>query len=67
MDKTENVLIERPTECPLRKYNNGHVNMKDKFYCQLIKRFGTCHCPSSTEFPDACQLADQNITIMRGR
>jgi hypothetical protein len=64
MDKTENVLIERPAECPLRKLNHP----SDKFYCVIIlDRFKTIHCPSSTEFPAACQLTDKNITLMRGR
>lgn len=67
MDKTKNVLIEKPSECPLRQYNNGHVNMADKFYCLdvFIDR-KTYHCPSSTEFPATCQLQDKNITLMRG-
>lgn len=66
MDHTENVLIERPAECPLRKYNR--LPSATPYYCVVVNvARKTIHCPSSTEFPAACQLADKNITLMRGK
>jgi hypothetical protein len=60
------INVSSPAECPLRKYNNGHLDMKDKYYCIVFGIYlSTQHCPSSEEFPEACQLKDKSINIKR--
>ena len=64
MEKIEDVLIETPRQCPLRKYN--YFDMKH--YCRVINTTDeTIPCVIHKTFPNACQLANKNICIMRGR